>query len=107
MVLNSATHSLHPIASQGFNLSLRGILTLVDTLLHDDAPLGKLTVLQRYPDGQHLGQQMTVGFSGWVTQLFSSNHMLLSVEHNLGLLGFGLLLSAKRWFACQATGLDA
>ena len=33
VVLGNAAHSLHPIAGQGFNLSLRDTLALVDALL--------------------------------------------------------------------------
>ncbi|MBF3092230.1 2-octaprenyl-6-methoxyphenyl hydroxylase [Pseudomonas aeruginosa] len=51
VVLGNAAHSLHPIAGQGFNLSLRDTLALVDALLHDDAPLGEFAALQRYLDG--------------------------------------------------------
>ncbi|MBF3325966.1 2-octaprenyl-6-methoxyphenyl hydroxylase, partial [Pseudomonas aeruginosa] len=76
VVLGNAAHSLHPIAGQGFNLSLRDTLALVDALLHDDAPLGEFAVLQRYLDGQRLDQQMTVGFSDRVTRLFSNDRAL-------------------------------
>ena len=105
--LGNAAHSLHPIAGQGFNLSLRDTLALVDALLHDDAPLGEFAVLQRYLDGQRLDQQMTVGFSDRVTRLFSNDRALLGAGRNLGLLGLDLLPPAKRWFARQAMGLGA
>lgn len=107
VVLGNAAHSLHPIAGQGFNLSLRDTLALVDALLHDDAPLGEFAVLQRYLDGQRLDQQMTVGFSDRVTRLFSNDRALLGAGRNLGLLGLDLLPPAKRWFARQAMGLGA
>ena len=90
VVLGNAAHSLHPIAGQGFNLSLRDTLALVDALLHDDAPLGEFAVLQRYLDGQRLDQQMTVGFSDRVTRLFSNDRALLGAGRNLGLLGLDL-----------------
>ena len=48
VVLGNAAHSLHPIAGQGYNLSLRDTQALAETLLGSDAALGDLSVLQAY-----------------------------------------------------------
>ncbi|MCY1407146.1 2-octaprenyl-6-methoxyphenol hydroxylase [compost metagenome] len=106
-VLGNAAHSLHPIAGQGFNLSLRDAQALGDRLLQEEAPPGDFAVLQRYLEGQRLDQQMTVGFSDRVTRLFSNAQPLLVAGRNLGLIGLDLLPPAKRWFARQAMGLGA
>ncbi|KRW61397.1 2-octaprenyl-6-methoxyphenyl hydroxylase [Pseudomonas sp. TTU2014-080ASC] len=105
VVLGNAAHALHPIAGQGYNLSLRDTLVLAETLLGSDAPLGDLNTLQRYVDSQLLDQQLTVGFSDKVTRLFSTGQPLLVAGRNLGLIGLDLLPPAKRWFARQAMGL--
>lgn len=105
VILGNAAHSLHPIAGQGFNLSLRDADALADTLLGSDAPLGDLSTLQIYRDRQRLDQQLTVGFSDKVTRLFGSKHSTIAAGRNLGLLGLDLLPPAKRWFARQAMGL--
>jgi 2-octaprenyl-6-methoxyphenol hydroxylase len=105
VVLGNAAHSLHPIAGQGYNLSLRDTLVLAETLLASSAPLGDLATLQRYLSSQQLDQQLTVGFSDQVTRLFSTGQPLLTAGRNLGLLGLDLLPPAKRWFARQAMGL--
>lgn len=105
VVLGNAAHSLHPIAGQGYNLSLRDTLALAETLLASDAPLGDFTTLQDYLRRQQLDQQLTVGFSDQVTRLFSTAEPLLAAGRNLGLLGLDLLPPAKRWFARQAMGL--
>ena len=107
VVLGNAAHSLHPIAGQGFNLSLRDAQALADQLLGADAAPGDFAVLQRYLEGQRLDQQMTVGFSDRVTRLFSNAQPVLATGRNLGLLGLDLLPPAKRWFARQAMGLGA
>jgi 2-octaprenyl-6-methoxyphenol hydroxylase len=104
-VLGNAAHSLHPIAGQGFNLSLRDAASLAEALLaSDDAP-GSLATLQAYAQRQRLDQTLTVGFSDHVTRLFSSDQSLVTAGRNIGLLGLDLLPSAKRWFARQAMGL--
>ncbi|MNO78691.1 2-octaprenyl-6-methoxyphenol hydroxylase [compost metagenome] len=107
VVLGNAAHSLHPIAGQGFNLSLRDAQALGDRLLQEEAAPGDFAVLQRYLEGQALDQQMTVGFSDRVTRLFSNAQPLLATGRNIGLLGLDLLPPAKRWFARQAMGLGA
>ena len=105
VVLGNAAHSLHPIAGQGYNLSLRDTLELAESLLASTAPLGELACLQGYLDRQRLDQQLTVGFSDQVTKLFTSGQPVLAAGRNLGLLGLDLLPPAKRWFARQAMGL--
>ncbi|WP_339513921.1 2-octaprenyl-6-methoxyphenyl hydroxylase [Pseudomonas sp. RL_15y_Pfl2_60] len=105
VVLGNAAHSLHPIAGQGYNLSLRDTIALADCLLDSAAPLGDFTTLQGYLRSQQLDQQLTVGFSDQVTRLFSSGEPLRVAGRNLGLLGLDLLPPAKRWFARQAMGL--
>ena len=104
-VLGNAAHSLHPIAGQGYNLSLRDTLALAETLLGSAAPLGDFATLQRYVRRQLSDQQLTVGFSDRVTRLFGSREPLLAAGRHLGLLGLDLLPPAKRWFARQAMGL--
>lgn len=105
VLLGNAAHGLHPIAGQGYNLSLRDVMALAETLLQDDAPLGDLAVLQRYLAGQRLDQTLTVGFSDKVTRLFSNQRPGLASARHLGLLALDLLPPAKRWFARQAMGL--
>ncbi|WP_434678523.1 2-octaprenyl-6-methoxyphenyl hydroxylase [Pseudomonas sp. R1-18] len=105
VILGNAAHSLHPIAGQGFNLSLRDADALAETLLDSDGPLGDLATLQAYRDRQRMDQQLTVGFSDKVTRLFGSKQSVIATGRNLGLLGLDLLPPAKRWFARQAMGL--
>ncbi len=104
-VLGNAAHSLHPIAGQGFNLSLRDANALAEALLASPQQPGDFATLKAYRDRQRLDQQLTVGFSDKVTRLFGSAQPLVSAGRNLGLLGLDLLPPAKRWFARQAMGL--
>jgi len=105
VVLGNAAHSLHPIAGQGFNLSLRDVQSLADALLDGPALPGDLATLQAYHQRQRLDQALTIGFSDQVTRLFGSSQPLLAAGRNIGLLGLDLLPPAKSWFARQAMGL--
>ena len=104
-ILGNAAHSLHPIAGQGFNLSLRDAQALADALLASDEKPGDFATLLSYQQRQKLDQQLTIGFSDQVTRVFGSEQPLVSLGRNLGLLGLDLLPPAKRWFARQAMGL--
>lgn len=105
VVLGNAAHSLHPIAGQGFNLSLRDVQALSEALLAGPQAPGDLATLQAYCERQRLDQTLTIGFSDRVTRLFGNNQPLVTAGRNLGLLGLDLLPPAKRWFARQAMGL--
>lgn len=105
VVLGNAAHSLHPIAGQGYNLSLRDTEALAAALLSNSAPPGDLGVLQAYHRQQRSDQRLTVGFSDQLTQLFGDSGRLSIAGRNLGLLGLDLLPSAKAWFARQAMGM--
>jgi len=105
VVLGNAAHSLHPVAGQGYNLSLRDSMALADCLLAGPATPGDLATLQRFQSQQQLDQAFTIGFSDQVTRLFSNGQPWLAGGRNLGLLGLDLLPPAKRWFARQAMGL--
>ncbi len=105
VVLGNAAHSLHPIAGQGYNLSLRDVEALSVALLRSDAALGDRAVLQEYARRQRFDQRVTVGFSDQVTRLFGDSGRLVAAGRNLGLLGLDLMPAAKRWFARQAMGL--
>ncbi|MET1079277.1 MAG: 2-octaprenyl-6-methoxyphenyl hydroxylase [Pseudomonas sp.] len=105
VVLGNAAHTLHPIAGQGYNLSLRDTLVLAETLLQSAAAPGDLATLQRYGARQLRDQQLTVGFSDQVTRLFGRPDPWLAAGRTLGLLGLDLIPPAKRWFARQAMGL--
>lgn len=108
VVLGNAAHSLHPIAGQGFNLSLRDTVALADALVQAQQQgrgPGDLVVLQDYLSRQRHDQLITVAFSDRLTRLFSNRQPLLAVGRNLGLLGLDILPPAKRIFARQAMGL--
>ena len=105
VLLGNAAHGLHPIAGQGYNLSLRDVMALAQTLLQDGARLGDLAQLQGYLTAQRLDQTLTVGFSDRVTRLFSNDRPALARARGLGLLALELWPAGKRWFARQAMGL--
>lgn len=107
-LVGNAAHSLHPVAGQGFNLALRGLMTLVEQfrLAHEQGRSpGELGVLQNY-QRLHQGDRLqTANFSDSLIHIFGSASLPLAAARDAGLMGLDLLPAAKRWFAGNAMGL--
>jgi len=108
VLVGNAAHTLHPVAGQGFNLALRGLMALVVQFreaTQKQQPLGSLPVLKAYQERHRSDWQRTVRFSDSLIQLFGNHLPLVSTARDAGLVGLDLLPGAKRWFARQAMGL--
>lgn len=108
VLMGNAAHSMHPVAGQGFNLSLRDCLSLAQTLataIRQGEDVGHLAVLQRYLQQQQPDQDQTIGTSHLLTLLFSNAETPLALVRNTGLLGLNFLPGLKQWFARHAMGV--
>jgi 2-octaprenylphenol hydroxylase len=106
-LVGNAAHFLHPVAGQGFNLSLRDCVCLVDALLQGHVAgkqLGELSVLQDYLHRQKLDQTLTIEFSDKLVRMFSSSSLPLVALRHLGFIGLDLLPTVKTHFAAQTMG---
>ena len=83
--LGNAAQTLHPVAGQGFNLALRDVWELADTLTGAADP-GAPELLRRYAARRRLDREGAAGFTDLLVRGFSSNNPLLT-----GLRGAGLL----------------
>ncbi|PXX93508.1 2-octaprenyl-6-methoxyphenyl hydroxylase [Marinobacter vulgaris] len=108
VLVGNAAHALHPVAGQGFNLALRGLMVLVEQFrvaAQEQRPLGSLAALKAYQARHRRDWQQTVRFSDSLIQLFGAHRPLATTARDAGLIGLDLLPGAKRWFARQAMGL--
>jgi 2-polyprenyl-6-methoxyphenol 4-hydroxylase len=108
VLMGNAAHGMHPVAGQGFNLSLRDCLALAETLQNavtNGEAIGSLPVLQRYLDQQSWDQDKTINTSHLLTLLFSTAEPGVAFARNTGLLGLNFLPGIKNWFAKQAMGI--
>lgn len=108
VVIGNAAHSLHPVAGQGFNLSLRDVAALAETI--EDATeagedFGSLDVLNRYADWRERDQRDVIRFSDGLIRVFGSRNPLTRTGRNLGLVALELLPGAKRLVARQTMGV--
>lgn len=107
VLVGNAAHFLHPVAGQGFNLSLRDCVCLVDALIQGETTgkqLGELSVLQDYLHRQQLDQTLTIEFSDKLVRLFSSSSLPLIALRHLGFVGLDLVPAIKSQFASQTMG---
>jgi len=108
VLMGNAAHGMHPVAGQGFNLSLRDCFALVETLetaVANGESVGNLSVLQRYLRQQSWDQEKTINTSHLLTLLFSTPEASASFARNIGLLGLNFLPGIKNWFARHAMGI--
>ncbi|MBV0933987.1 2-octaprenyl-6-methoxyphenyl hydroxylase [Marinobacterium weihaiense] len=109
VVLGNAAHALHPIAGQGYNLALRGVVALADHVIacrRAGEPLGDLTGLSRFVAARRQDQQRTIAFSDRTLKLFTSTNPLLRLGRGLGLQLLDSCPAGKTVFARAAMGLD-
>ena len=110
LLLGNAAHSMHPVAGQGFNLSVRDMATLTELLAkaHGDgiAP-GDLAVLQRYAKLRKDDQGRTIALSDKLPKLFGRDEALAMAARNIGLVTLDLLPPLRQGFARFGAGLMA
>jgi 2-octaprenyl-6-methoxyphenol hydroxylase len=108
VLLGNAAHSLHPVAGQGFNLSVRDVAALAETLAAARAAgqePGSLAVLQDFVRRQSFDQERTIGFSDALPRVFGSGLLPLALARDLGLIGMDVFAPARSVLVRHATGL--
>ncbi len=109
VILGNAAHVLHPIAGQGFNLSLRDVATIAEVLrdaLNCGERIDSLSVLQRYLNLRKQDQRRILGFTRGLLGLFSMDVLPCSLMRSAGLGSLDALPAFKRAFAQMAMGLS-
>lgn len=107
VLVGNAAHALHPVAGQGFNLALRGLMTLVEQFrraVDEGISIGDLTVLSRYQQLHQQDWQQTVQFSDSLIRVFGQSLAPVAVARDAGLVGLDLMPGVKRWFTRKAMG---
>jgi 2-octaprenyl-6-methoxyphenol hydroxylase len=107
VVLGNSAHGLHPVAGQGFNLSLRDAVVLT-RVVYEAMAAGKnhgaLSVLQGYLSLRERDQQRTISFSDKITKTFSTRNSAIALIRNSGLVLFDSWPGAKRFVSRYAMG---
>lgn len=87
-LLGDAAHTIHPLAGQGFNLGLKDVAALAETVL-DAARLGtdygSETVLRRYERWRRFDSTVLAAVTDSMNRLFSNDILPLRLVRDLGL----------------------
>ncbi len=84
--LGNAAQTLHPVAGQGFNLALRDVWALADTLLRHPGDPGGAAVLDAYADARGLDRCGAIHFTDALVRVFSNDFAPLRQLRGAGLL---------------------
>lgn len=74
VLMGNAAHVLHPIAAQGFNLSLRDITVFIDVIreaIEKEKDFASLETLQRYVEKRYLDQKYVALFTEGLVSFFT------------------------------------
>ncbi|MED5526342.1 MAG: 2-octaprenyl-6-methoxyphenyl hydroxylase [Pseudomonadota bacterium] len=104
VVLGNAAHSLHPIAGQGFNLGLRDVLVLLESLAPGDP--GHWLGLARWEAKRQGDLGRTIATTDLLARLFTWDLTPLYLGRNAGLGLLNHLPMAKRKLAWQMLGWE-
>lgn len=87
-LIGNASHTIHPIAGQGFNLGLRDVQQmreLIKQSLHENADIGRFALLHEYSQQRERDQTHIIELTDSLVTLFSNDLLPLVVGRNIGL----------------------
>jgi 2-octaprenyl-6-methoxyphenol hydroxylase len=104
-LIGEAAHAMHPIAGQGFNLSLRDISVLGDLCAAQREDIGDEGLLKSFERKRQLDHFTFLAATDLLEKLFSNNIVPLRMLRRFGLGLVERLPPAKNFFSRMAMGL--
>jgi len=106
-VVGNAAQTLHPIAGQGFNLGLRDVMSLAETLAaahRQRQDPGSFAVLHHYQQRRQPDRAATIGITDGLVRVFANRYAPLVAGRNLGLLAMDHLPWLRNQLAERTLG---
>lgn len=103
VLIGNAARTLHPVGAQGFNLALRDVCTLAETVIAADDP-GAADVLKGWSRARQGDQWRTREFTDWLARRFHGGGARAAVTAG-ALIGLDLWGAGRHGLAAQTTGL--
>lgn len=106
-LVGNAAQTLHPIAGQGFNLGLRDVMSLAETLAgawRQQQDPGSYTVLQHFAARRQADRAATIGVTDGLVRLFANRYAPLVAGRNLGLVAMDHLPWLQHPLAARTLG---
>ncbi|NCA70124.1 MAG: 2-octaprenyl-6-methoxyphenyl hydroxylase [Sphingobacteriia bacterium] len=109
VLIGNAAHTLHPVAGQGFNLGLRDVAALAESVVQAvraGADPGGPAALADYRAWRGTDQERTARLTDLLARGFANPWPPLALARDLALLGLDLLPPARRRLARRFMGID-
>ncbi|WP_245961486.1 2-octaprenyl-6-methoxyphenyl hydroxylase [Thalassotalea euphylliae] len=107
-LVGNASHTIHPIAGQGFNLGLRDVKVLADLVQQQiasgEADLGNAKLLNQYQVMRESDQQAIIKLTDSMVTLFSNDLPPLLAGRNIGLKVMNYLSPLQKAFVNKTMG---
>jgi len=106
--IGNAAHTVHPIAGQGFNLGIRDVSQLAETLIVNhraNRDLGSLEVLKQYEKRRKPDQIKVAAITDTLARVFSNEFAPLAHIRSSGLFLADVIPPLKHQIARQAMGI--
>ncbi len=103
VLIGNASHTIHPISAQGFNLGLRDAAALAECLQGQHDP-GEAAVLQAYQQQRQADQDDTVRYTDTLARLYSNTSTTGRLLRTGGLLVHQFVPSLQRRLVLNAMG---
>jgi 2-octaprenyl-6-methoxyphenol hydroxylase len=108
-LVGEAAHVMHPIAGQGWNVSMRDIKILVEEITHAarlGLDIGNENLLRRYERRRRLDNRSMLAATDILDRLFSNAVPPLARARQMGIAAVHRLPPLKRFFMKSAMGLS-
>jgi len=106
-LVGNAAQTLHPIAGQGFNLGLRDVMSLAETVagaFRSGQDVGSYATLQQYQQRRQPDASATIGITDSLVRVFANRYTPLVVGRNLGLMAMDSLALVRNLLAERTLG---
>jgi 2-octaprenyl-6-methoxyphenol hydroxylase len=108
VLIGNASHTLHPVAGQGFNLGLRDVAVLADLLFdadQDNGDPGSKALLEAYSSWRRQDLERVSEYTDLLVRLFSNPWPPLAHARAGGLMAVDAIAPLKHLLARQNMGL--
>ena len=102
VLLGNSAHTLHPVAGQGFNLSLRDVerlATLISSEVESPTPFDSVERLSVFADMSRGDHEQTIGATSLLAEMLDSPSMLIDSVASVALSALDLSDGVKRGVA--------
>ncbi|WP_417789880.1 UbiH/UbiF/VisC/COQ6 family ubiquinone biosynthesis hydroxylase [Terasakiella pusilla] len=107
-LIGDASHGMHPVAGQGFNMGARDACALAELIIETKKlglDVGAGRVLEDYDKWRHFDNHLMLASTDAIVKLFSNNIGPVRFARDVGLAVVDKLPFAKKFFTKSAMGL--